>query len=337
MATIESLPNEIISTILALLPTLALQQTLLTSHRFRALSELALYSCVVIQESVILQGSQDGGPYKTWRWCRTILERPHLVDFVRNLSIKWFTDHHRPHHLPTGNHPYYPGGQAPALVDEIDLEPVFIELATILPSLVLLESLELHLTSAHTSSPDIDPRISLGSRLLGSMSFPNLSQITLTGIIPPSEFFLPASVPNLSILRLTDIHELPYPFPALAVPHLNTFRGSPAAAASILPDRPIKTLGLVGYEYLKVSEWQGISRVQPAPAFPGDEGIETLDLSGMSVTPVLLRDVARWMPTVRVLKVRLALRHTLHHAFGGIVRPSLSPHRTATYPGNSRC
>lgn len=323
MSTIESLPNEIISSILSSLPTLALQQTLLTSHRFRSLSELALYSSVNIQESVILTGTQDGGPYKTWRWCRTILERPHLVDFVRNLSIKWFTDHHRPHHLPTNDHPYFPGGQpqaTAALVEEIDLEPVFVELATIVPSLVLLESLELHLTTPSASSDD-DPRLSLGSRLLCSTSFPNLSQITLTGIIPPPEFFLPTSVPNLSILRLTDIHELPYPFPTLAVPHLNTFRGSPAAAASILPDRPIKTLSLVGYEYLKVTEWQGISRVQPAPSFPGDEGIETLDLSSMSVTPTLLRDVAKWIPTVRVLKVRLALRHTLHHAFGGIVSP----------------
>jgi hypothetical protein len=322
----EALPNEIISAILASLPTLALQQTLLTCHRFRSLSELELYSSVAIQESVILTGSQDAGPYRTWRWCRTILERPHLVDFVKNLSIKWITDHHRSQYLPTSGPPYYPVGNAipPPLVDEIDLEPVFIELATILPSLTLLESLELHLTPAHTSEPD--PRLALGCRLFTSVSFPNLSQLCLTGLVPPPEFFLPASLPSLSTLRLSDIHELPYQFPYDAVPNLSSFRGSPATAAMVLPDRPVKTLSLVGYEYLKVSEWQCISRVQPAPSFPGDEGIETLDLSGMSVTPTLLRDVAKWIPTVRILKVRLALRHTLHHAFGGIVSTQSTSH-----------
>jgi hypothetical protein len=320
MPTIKSLPNEIISSILSSLPTLALQQTVLISHRFRALSELVLYSTVIIQEGVVLNGSQDGGPYKTWRWCRTILERPHLVDFVKKLTIRWFTDHHRFHlHLSPNNHPYYPSGLgAVAMMDEIDLEPVFIELATILPSLVLLQSLELHLTPVRTSPTGLDPRLILGSRLLSSLTFPNLSQLTLTGLIPPPDF-LSTSVPNLSILRLTDVHDIPYQFPGSAIPHLSTFKGSPAAAAVILPNRPVKTLSLVGYEYLKIPEWQAINRVNPAPSIDGQEGIETLDLSGMSVTPNLLRDVAKWVPTVRVLKVRLALRHTLHHAFGGIV------------------
>jgi hypothetical protein len=42
-----------------------------------------------------------------------------------------------------------------------------------------------------------------------------------------------------------------------------------------------------------------------------------LDLSSMLVTPTLLRNLSRNLNTVESLKVKLALRHTLH--FAGIV------------------
>ena len=311
MPTIDSLPNEILTGILSFLPTASLQQSLLISHRFRALTELLLYASVFIQEVVQLTGSHDGGPYKTWRWCRTILERPHLTHYVKSLTIKWFADHHTRHSRPA--HPTF----SPSIQD-IDLEPVFVELATILPNLSLLESLELHLPTLPSRHPDSETRLALGNRLLRRTSFPNLSYLAVSGLLPPPQFFLPSSCPSLTTLRFTDIHELPYQFPYDALPKLSNFKGSPATAAAILPGRPVRSLSLVGFEYLRVAEWEGISRVQ-SPVSSTYHGIETLDLSGMSVTPNLLRDVARWIPTVRDLKIRLALRHTLHHALGGIV------------------
>ena len=324
MPTIEHLPNEILTGILSFLPTVSLQQSLLISHRFRALTELLLYTSVSIQEVVQLTGSQDGGPYRTWRWCRTILERPHLVQYVKSLTIKWFTDHHTRH---SNQHQYYtrpahPSAAAP--VGDIDLEPVFVELATILPNLTLLESLELHLPTPASKTPDSETHLALGARLLRPTSFPNLSHLAISGLVPPPQFFLPSTCPSLTALRFSDIHELPYLFPFGALPHLSDFKGSPATAAAILPGRPVRSLSLVGSEYLRAREWEAISRVQSTIINSTYHGIETLDLSGITVTPNLLRDVARWIPTVKALKIRLALRHTLHHGLGGIV--SAPPH-----------
>ena len=321
MSTIEILPNEILTTILSFLPMASLQQSLLISHRFRALTELLLYTFVSIQEAVELTGSQDGGPYKTWRWCRTILERPHLVHSIKSLTIKWFADHHARH---TTQHPYYARpmhSAAVAPIGDIDLESVFVELATILPNLTLLESLELHFPTPVSRNADSETHLALGNRLLRPTLFPNLTYLAISGLVPPPQFFLPSSCPSLTTLRISDIHELPYPLPHDALPNLSSFKGSPAAAAAILPGRPVRWLGLVGFDYLRVAEWEGISRVQ-ANEDEAYHGIETLDLSGMSVTPNLLRDVARWVPTVKDLKIRLALRHTLHHALGGIVSAS---------------
>lgn len=312
MPTIESLPNEILTGILSFLPTVSLQQSLLISHRFRALTELLLYASVSIQEVVQLTGSHDGGPYRTWRWCRTILERPHLTQYVKSLTIKWLTDHRARH---SSRHQYHTA----APIRDIDLEPVFVELATILPNLTLLESLELHLPSPTSKNPDSGVHLALGNRLLRPTAFPNLSYLAISGLVPPPQFFLPSSCPSLTTLRFSDIHELPYPFPHDALPKLSNFKGSPATAAAILPGRPVRSLSLVGSEYLRATEWEGISQVQPTINSTTYRGIETLDLSGMSVTPNLLRDVARWIPTVKDLKIRLALRHTLHHALGGIV------------------
>ena len=326
MSAIENLPNEILTCILSFLPTASLQQSLLISHRFRALTELLLYTSVSIQEVVQLTGSQENGPYKTWRWCRTILERPHLIQYVKSLTIKWFTDYHTRQSNQRQYHgPAHPPSVPP--IGDIDLEPVFVELATIIPNLTLLESLELHLPTLASKNPDSETHLALGNRLLRPTSFPNLSHLAISGLVPPPQFFLPSSCPILTTLRFSDIHELPYPFPHDALPNLSDFKGSPATAAAILPGRPVRSLSLVGPEYLRVAEWEGISQVQ-SPVDLAYHGIETLDLSGMSVTPNLLRDVARWIPTVKNLKIRLALRHTLHHALGGIVSPSVTAQRS---------
>ena len=84
------------------------------------------------------------------------------------------------------------------------------------------------------------------------------------------------------------------------------------AAASLIPGRPVQTLGLVGQEPF-------VSERDLARLARGSAPVRALDLSAMSVTPTLLRDVSRHLPSVQILRVRLALRHTLHFALSGIV------------------
>lgn len=50
--------------------------------------------------------------------------------------------------------------------------------------------------------------------------------------------------------------------------------------------------------------------------------LRVLDLSAMSARPMLLRSVAQVLSTLECLRVKLALRHTLHYSFSGIVRLS---------------
>ena len=126
---------------------------------------------------------------------------------------------------------------------------------------------------------------------------------------PLAWFF--AGTPALEHLHLLDCYEA-LELPAGALPNLQVFRGSAIAAASVLPGRPVRLLGLVGHEFITERD---LGRIASA-----SEPIRGLDLSLMSVTPILLRDISRHLGgAVEVLKVKLALRHTLHFALSGIV------------------
>jgi hypothetical protein len=80
----------------------------------------------------------------------------------------------------------------------------------------------------------------------------------------------------------------------------------------------VQALGLVGR--CEAATEEDLARIAT-----GSTPVRALDLSGMSVTPTLLRSVSRHLSHVESLKVRLALRHTLHYALSGIVRHAFSP------------
>ncbi|KZV59916.1 hypothetical protein PENSPDRAFT_594719 [Peniophora sp. CONT] len=137
---------------------------------------------------------------------------------------------------------------------------------------------------------------------------PNLRVLWLSGLRGAPECFL-HNHPGLLHLRIPDYH-MPLQLAPSDLPALASFRGSPAAAASLLPGRPVQSLALVGYEFVGEAALVALGTTS-AP-------VAALDLTGMSVTPTLLRDIARTLPAIRALRVRLALRHTLHYALSGI-------------------
>ena len=129
-----------------------------------------------------------------------------------------------------------------------------------------------------------------------------------------------ARTPSITQLRLADLHApLALPPPPLVLPILTSFRGSAPTAASILPGRPVHSLSLVGDRFVTVRD---LTRIAMAGMGAGASAgsVRVLDLSNMSVTPLLLRDFSQYLGrSVVCLRVRLALRHTLHHALSGIV------------------
>jgi len=99
--------------------------------------------------------------------------------------------------------------------------------------------------------------------------------------------------------------------PLEALPLLTSFRGSADAAASILPGRPVQYLSLIG-------EDSDVNRDNLPRMTYTTRPLRFLDLSAMSIRPMLLRNVSTYLPTIESLRLRLALRHTLHYSFSGI-------------------
>ena len=301
----NDLPNEILHAIFDRLSQHALTRIVLVSHRWRANAERLLYSSVVINE--VLPRSSTPGlkgahvmpsvPAITLRCCETLSSYPHLAEYVRRFHVRWQTD----------------AVESPALLLLIAQNIA----KSLVPTLRHLDSLELSFGLADYVVHDF----------ISAPSMPTA---------PPSSFLLPFRLPDLRSLALHGIGEPPEPVlrnhPALLhlklgdyprplrllptdVPSLRSFRGHPATAASVLPGRPIEALGLVG---LDPATEPDLARIAA-----GSRPVRSLDLSGTSVTPTVLRSVSRHLSHVEWLKVRLALRHTLHYALSGIVRSIL--------------
>ncbi|THG95693.1 hypothetical protein EW026_g6000 [Hermanssonia centrifuga] len=235
-------------------------------------------------------------PYKTATFCETILRHPHLPELVKKVSIRWHTESG-----PREHYMQY-------------VEPVLSGLNSALCTLFNLESLEL---AFGLSGGTISSR-----GILNGCNFPALRVFSLSGVgrgnlpikshpnpTPPIEWFLSAT-PSIQHLRLADCYEVLH-LATCDLPSLATFRGSAPTAASVLPGRPVQLLSLVGHEFVTERDLELIASTSTR--------IRWLDLSAMSVTPLLLRDISRHLFGVECLKVKLALRHTLHHALSGIV------------------
>jgi hypothetical protein len=140
--------------------------------------------------------------------------------------------------------------------------------------------------------------------LLCPFHLPSLRTLALHGIGESPEFIL-RNHPSLLNLKLGDYHK-PLRLQPSDVPLLRSFRGYPITAASLLPGRPVQALSLVRCELATEQDLASITS--------GSSPLRSLDLSAVSVTPVLLRYLSRHLSHVEWLKVRLALRHTLHNA-----------------------
>ena len=319
----SDLPNELLNAIFNHLPQDALTRVALVSHRWRASSERLLYSAIIIDEVLpraspgALKGTQTmpAVPAATLRCCETLSSRPHLTEYVRRFNVRWRTD----------------AVESPALL----LLVAQNILRTLVPMLVHLDALELAfglaehipallvppppLSSSSSSSPSGSAAATGAGAvfLLRPFRLPTLRTLALRGIGEPPEQVL-RNHPALLHLRLGDYHK-PLRLRPTDVPHLRSFCGYPVTAASVLPGRPVQVLGLVGCE---LATEQDLARIAE-----GSLHLRSLDLSAMSVTLTLLRNLSRHLSHVEWLKVRLALRHTLHYALPGIVSttPPLSP------------
>ncbi|OSX63883.1 hypothetical protein POSPLADRAFT_1054515 [Postia placenta MAD-698-R-SB12] len=289
----SSLPTETLCTIFEYLPPGALSQLTLVSYRFRAIAERVLYTNIAILEPI---PHSNPVPSRTCRCCETILQNPRLTALVKRLSVRWQTD--------PGPHDQYMPYVAPALW----------RLNRMLRVLTQLEILDISI--GLVGAPITAQTILDGCR------FPALRLFALCGVgrgglrhpahhtcsTPSIDRFL-AATPSIRHLRLSD-HFEPLALLASDLPALSAFRGTAIAAASLIPGRPICCLTLTGPENVTDEELVHIAR--------GSVRIRWLDLSNISATPILLRDVSRRLPEVQLLKFKLALRHTLHHSFTGI-------------------
>jgi hypothetical protein len=302
----NDLPNEILHAIFDRLSQHALTRIVLVSHRWRANAERLLYSSIVINEVLPRSSTPElkgahvmpSVPAITLRCCETLSSYPHLAECVRRFHVRWQTD----------------AVESPALLLLIAQNIA----KSLVPTFRHLDSLELSFDLADYVVPDLlatpsIPTAPTSTSFLPPSRLPDLRSLALHGIGEPPEPIL-RNHPALLHLKLGDY---PRPLRLLPtdVPSLRSFRGHPATAASVLPGRPIETLGLVGLD--PATEYD-LARIAA-----GSRPVRSLDLSGTSVTPTVLRSVSRHLSHVEWLKVRLALRHTLHYALSGIVRSIL--------------
>jgi len=197
-----------------------------------------------------------------------------------------------------------------------ELASTLSKLADALRTLSSLESLELRLGPANQKHDPSIPHVV--ERIIRGCHFPQLVSCSLgsdwTKGSPCYSDDLDKFLGSLHILRhlkLSDRHT-PLNIPPTALQVLSSFYGSPATSVGLLPGRPIQYLALVGDDY-DVNERAVLVRLA-STTLP----LRSLDLSAMSVRPILMSNIATYLPTVETLKVRLALRHTLHYALSGI-------------------
>ncbi|KAL0569062.1 hypothetical protein V5O48_012906 [Marasmius crinis-equi] len=289
-----TVPNEILSAIFDLLPPATLTDIACVSQRFNTVAERSLYASISIRD--ILSESSPH-PWRTRQCCESILRRPALIEGVRKLHIRWQKDPRSP---PSHFH----------------FAPTSQRLAEALASITFLESLELWL--GPSNSETYPGALHVVERVVRGCHFPHLQQCSLgaesfkgsptySGIL---DRFL-SSLNSLRHLRLLDHHSA-LTLPPDALPQLSSFRGSPDTAAFLLPGRPVEYLSLVGQD-------SDVNRDNLPRYTHTSMPLRALDLSAMAVRPILLRNVATYLPTVEILRVNLALRHTLHYAMSGIV------------------
>ncbi|CCM04183.1 uncharacterized protein FIBRA_06345 [Fibroporia radiculosa] len=286
-----ALPNETLFAVFEHLQPDVLTLVIRASSRFQAIAERILYSNISILELLPVSSPV---PARTQRCCQSLLAHPHLALLVRSLNVRWQTD-------PGLHDQYLPF-----------VDPVLDLLNQALRTLVQLEDLDLALGLIGTPIGVQD--------VLNGCRFPGLRFFAICGLgrgsLPakyyPAEStvepFL-AMTPSIVHMRLVD-HYGPLHLAPHHLPVLSAFRGTPFAAASLIPGRPVRCLSLVGQEHITDMELSRIAQ--------GSVKMCWLDISAVPLTPNVLRDVSHHLTSIETLKFKLALRHTLHHSFTGI-------------------
>jgi len=274
------LPNETLSTILEHLNPDALAAIVLVCSRLQGVAERLLYTNIAITERVDSDPETIVIPRQTEGCCSAVRRRPHLSSSIKKVSIRWIRDRARNR-------------------QEFRLAPgVLQSLRYLLYSAPFIESLELHLAGFQGGYEE----------LLGGCMF-SLRYLALSGPVnAPLEWFL-CTQPGIVQLHLGDQH-LPLQLSSEDLPLLEIFRGDARTAASILPGRPVHGLGLNGYEPSQESLISFAYTKCP---------IRILDMSGLSITPNQLLTVSKYLTALETLRMRLALRHTLHFTFSGMM------------------
>jgi hypothetical protein len=293
--TLTGLPNETLSAVFKDLPHSTLAVVARLSYRFQGVAERLLYSSVLITD-VLSESSPL--PSKTLRWCASMRQRLYFVESTKRLQIRWQAD--------------------PGTSPSHHLDLACTKIAKALRKLVCLRSLEIFLGPANIASCPCDERIHAVERAIRGCQLPHLQYCSLgaewTKRAQPYTTILTSflvSLQSLRHLKLADHHSC-LALPANALPHLSSFRGSADAAAELLPGRPVHALSLMGQDS---DVNQGNLPLMTCTTVP----LRYLDLSAMSVRLLLLRHISTHLSTVETLRIRLALRHTLHYALNGIV------------------
>jgi len=298
-----NLPTEILASIFGRLSPGTLAKVTTLSRRFNIIAERILYASVHIHDSI---APESPTPRRTYLWCESVVKRRCHVDIMRTVHIRWQSD-----------------GSPPPLPQYFN---AFCErLGESLRLLPCLESLELQLGPANRVSPLAREPMHAVERVLRRCYFPNLQSCSIgadytKGAAQPYTQFLAQFLslhPSIRHLKIPD-HHAALSLPQTLLPRLSTFRGAPDAAASLLRGRSIQYLALNGQD-------SDLIRVLPmmSSAVTGAPPVLYLDLSAISARITLLRNVATHLPNIETLRVRLALRHTLHYSFTGIVSPGL--------------
>lgn len=276
-----SLPNETVSTVFEFVTSATdLAAAVRVCHRLHGVGERALYTNIVIVDPIDNQSSSVVIPHKTVCCCTTILRKDYLASFIKKFHLRWTKDQVR---IAEGRIP----------------QPVVERLSRVLQRSNHIESLELHLAGFSGFYQEILDQC-----------FFQLRYFSLSGSTnKPIEWFL-HSQPTLVHLHLGDQH-LPLTLLTEDLPVLEWFRGDPITAASILPFRPVTGLSLIGRE-----PTEDCLRAFSDSTIP----IRALDLGGLSITPMQLVMISKHLSALESLRMRLALRHTLHFTFSGMVR-----------------
>jgi len=276
----KNLPNETLVHIFSHLSQHDLTKVALLSHHFNAIAERLLYSSIDIAEKVT---ESSDVPKRTLGWCDA-MKRNQLYDKPRKLSIRWLFHKTNPTKSKTLPH-------SCSLVGNT------------IRRLTLLDTLELFMGP---SSPAVE-------LVIRDLRLPNLRHCLL-GVAEPDwrlyYSFTPkpcnmhafiASHSGLCYLAVLEISEPAMELvPHDAVPELSIFCGTASGAASILPGRPVHHLLLIDMGFDLSNENLPRMSFTSVP-------LRILDLSAMSLSASVLRDIATHLPTIEIIRVRLAL------------------------------